>query len=213
MRVIVIGAGGHARVVLDILDQCRGIEIYGLLDDDPRRHGLRLQGRPVLGGTSVLERLPADGVRFGVVAVGDNARRRELCGRLRATGIELLSAAVHPSAVVSRHARLDAGTVVMPNAVVNAGARVGEGVVINTAAVVEHDCVVGDWSHVAPGARLGGAVAVGRGVLVGMGAVVLPRLTVGDGAVVGAASLVVSDVAAEVTVCGVPARLQGGEAQ
>lgn len=212
MRVIVIGAGGHARVVLDILDHLPGVEVFGLVDDDPARRDSLVHGRPVIGDSGILCRLAGEGVDAAVVAVGDNQRRERLCGLARASGIPLLDAACHFSAVVSRHASLGAGTVVMPNAVVNAGARVGTGAVINTAAVVEHDCEVGDFSHIAPGARLGGAVRVGRGALVGIGATALPGVRIGDGATVGAATLVRGDIPAGAVACGVPARLQGGDA-
>lgn len=196
-KVMLIGGGGHAKVVMDIVEAC-GDVVAGILDD-ALAVGTEVLGIPVVGTT-------ADADRFGdclfVVAVGNNAVRRRLAGQLDVSWYT----AIHPAAVVSRRAEIGAGSVVMPQAVVNAAARVGCHCIINTAAVVEHDNCVGDYSHVSCGAVLTGTVCVGEETLIGAGAVVRNNVSICGGAVVAAGAVVTADVTELGTYAGVPAR-------
>lgn len=203
--VVVWGAGGHARVVAEIL-RLAGYSLAGFLDDvDPARRGEPFLEARVLGGRDRLEALRADGVGAAAVAIGDNAARLEAAAFLRESGFEL-PAAVHPSAVVASTARVGPGSVVCAMAVVGPAARVGEVVIVNTAATVDHDGEVEDGAHLAPGVHLGGWATVGRAAFVGLGALVADRVRVGAGSVVGAGSLVLRDVPPGVVAWGAPAR-------
>lgn len=207
LPIIGLGAGGHARSLLEALRSGGRHEVVALLDDDPAKVGTDMLGVPVVAA-SELERFRADGVGHAFVGVGGVRTaqvRRATLVRLREAGFEL-PAIVHATAAVSPWAQLGAGAQVLAGSVVNAAAVLGDGAIVNTAAVVEHDCVVGMSAHVAPRAVLGGHVTVGEGAHVGMGAVVVEGLAVGAGAFVAAGAVVTVDVLADARVAGVPAR-------
>jgi UDP-perosamine 4-acetyltransferase len=205
VSVVVLGAGGHAAVVLEILLAGR-VDVVGLTDAsyDPERPR-ELFGVPVIGTDDVLPELRRKGVDGAIVAIGDNAMRRRLGGMALSAGFRLVNA-VHPHASVSPSVELASGVAVMAMAAVNARAKIGEGVIVNTGASVDHDCEIGPYSHLAPGSRLGGTVRCGHEVLVGIGASVIPGMTIGDRATIGAGAAVIDDVPAGATVVGVPAR-------
>ena len=201
-QLLVVGAGGHASVVIDVA-RSAGFEPVAALD--PASVGSKCNGIEVVGGDEMAHSLFADGLRQCVVAIGDNRLRLKLSERFRAVGFNLPLIS-HPSAVISPSARIGDGTVVMPLAVINAGAIIGRTVVVNSAAVIEHDCDIGDGAHVAPGSRLGGTVSVGICTLVGIGSVVRPNARIGDYAIIGAGSTVISDVQDFAVAVGCPAK-------
>lgn len=209
-RVLIWGGGGHGKVVADVA-RALGMEIAGFVDADPAKLGSTVEpggAAVVLSEQALMRHFPSDSPPAGadrvVLAVGDNASR----SRCRKSIPEkFLTVLVHPSAIVSPSARLDAGVVVMPGAIVNASAVVGPGAIINTGAVVEHDCVVAEDAHVAPAAVLSGGVRVGARTLVGAGSVTLPQIVIGSDATIGAGAVVVSAVADNATVAGNPARI------
>lgn len=208
VRVLGLGAGGHARVVLEALVACGGREVVGLLD--PRRElwGSEVLGVPVLGDDSELGRQYDQGVAhafIGLGGVGDNGPRRRLYELARAHGFDVVPV-VHPRAAVSPSARVGDGSVVLAGAVVGTEALVGPNAIVNTGAIVEHDCRVAAHAHVATGARLASGVEVGEAAHVGAGATVIQGLRIGERAVVGAGAVVTRDVEPEAVVAGVPAR-------
>lgn len=202
--VVVIGAGGHAKVVIDLIRENGNCRIVGLIDADPTpRHVL---GVPVVGDDASLTRLRRTGVRHAFPALGDNRRRLALADRLRAEGFELINA-ISRSAMISSSVRLGRGIAIMPGAVVNADSTIGDLAIINTRASVDHDGCVGEAAHVGPGSALAGCVRVGRLAFLGAGASVIPGISIGDGAIIGAGACVVRDVAPGVVAVGVPARV------
>lgn len=203
-NILIIGAGGHAKVVIDVA-RAAGFEPVAALD--PAAVGDDCNGVKVVGDDNLAAEMFADGIHAVAVAIGDNRLRCRIAKRLGAIGF-IFPALVHPSAVISGSAKIGGGTVVMPNAVVNADASVGDFVIVNSAAVVEHDCVLGRGAHVAPGTRLGGCVSVGCGALVGIGSAVRPGASIGDYAVVGAGSTIIADIPANCIAVGSPARVQ-----
>ena len=202
MKLVILGAGGHAKVVLSLaLDL--GHQVLGLLDDDAEKWGQNLMGFPVAGPTSRIWELAQRDVEF-VLAIGDNGLRQKLAEEYQGVPWATL---VHPKAYVHSSVTLGEGTVVMAGAIVQPMAVVGKHVIVNTGAVVEHDCWVGDYAHIAPGAKLGGGVWVGAGALVGIGAVIIPGRSVGDKAVLGGGSVVVRNIPSGAVAYGVPARV------
>lgn len=203
VSIVVLGAGGHAKVVVDLLLSLPAFRVIGLVDPAPSATGFF--GVPLLGDDTVLPKLRREGVTAAVVAVGDNAARARLGMLVRLNGFDLPSL-VHPTATVSRHALLEEGVVVMAGAGVGPDARLGPFAVVNTRSVVEHDCVVDEAAHVAPMAALGGSVKIGARSLIGIGAAVRPGARIGSDVVVGAGASVVSDLPDGTIAIGVPAR-------
>ena len=208
LRVVILGAGGHAQVVADILlrahDQGSSAVPIGYIDDNSALAGQMRLGLPVFGTTAALPGVPHEAV---VVAIGDNAIRRRVFESLLAQGEQFVTAC-HPRATVAPDVRLGAGCMVCAGAVVNPGSSIGAGVILNTGCTVDHHNQIGNHVHVAPGAHLGGEVIIEEGALIGIGATVMPRRRVGAWSVVGAAALVHRDVPGGVTALGVPARFR-----
>lgn len=204
-RVVIHGAGGHAKVCIEVL-RGGGYEVVGCVA--PSSASESVLGAPVLdaGAASALRR---DRIAAAFVAIGANEARARVGRELLADGFTLINA-VSPSAQVSPTARLGRGVLVMPGAVVNADAEISDFAIVNTNAVVEHDCRVGVAAHVAPGAVLAGGASLGDGAFVGAGAAVIPHVALGAGARAGAGAAVIRDVAAGATVVGVPGRSTGG---
>lgn len=196
-----LGAGGHAKVVLRAL-QARGERPVGLLDDREARWGERLFGVPVLGP---LAQLRDAGPARAVVAIGDNRGRAAVAAAFEHLEVRWHTV-VHPAAVVDREAVLAPGCVVMAGSVVQADARLGAHCIVNTGASVDHDCVLEAYCHLGPGAHLAGGVRLHQGVFFGAGAVATPNRRVGAWSTVGAGAVVVRDIAPETVAVGVPAR-------
>jgi acetyltransferase EpsM len=202
----VYGAGGHGKVVADLLVSRDEAEFAGFVDDREELWGSKVMGWPVLGGGEWLRR-EAGSSRIGVaLGVGDNASRKWIAENCADWGAEILTV-VHARAAVSRAARVKRGSVVMANATVNVDAVVGEGVIVNSGAVVEHDVKVGEYAHVAPNAAMGGGSSLGAFSHLGIGASVLPGVRIGVRTVVGAGAVVVKNLPDEVVAIGVPARI------
>jgi len=205
--LILWGAGGHAKVVLDcaLLSGC--FSPIAFLDDAAEwEAGGTFCDHPVLGGREQLRSAIRCGYHAVLVAIGDN-RIRSRCLQISSEHGLQPATIVHPGAVVSPSALLCPGTVVMPRAVINAGAVIGRDCIINSGAVLEHDVHIGDHAHISPGAVLGGAVRIADYVHVGIGAVILPGAEIGEGAAIGGGAVVLRSVAPRTTVAGVPAKL------
>jgi sugar O-acyltransferase (sialic acid O-acetyltransferase NeuD family) len=197
-HVLVIGAGGHGKVVVSTL-LAAGRIVDAIVDDDESLQDSVILGVRVVGGSDCI---PKYADLDAIIAIGSNMIRR-----LEAEKLNLnWTTAVHPSATVHPSVTLGLGTVVFAGAVVQPGSRIGEHTIINTAASVDHDCVIGDFVHIAPGVHLGGAVRIENGVFAGIGADVLPNRTVGQWAVLGAGSVAIRNVEPHTVAVGVPAR-------
>lgn len=197
-RVIIIGAGGHSKVVADIVRASKDI-VVGFLDDS-------YDGEKEFYGSKIIGRVDSYSVYKNdcvfVIAIGNNSVRDKISSMLDCkwyTGI-------HPSAVISNSARIGEGTVIMPNAVVNADAKVGKHVIVNTGSIVEHDCTIGDFSHIAPKSVVCGASHIGSYAWLGTGSTVSNLAHICDNVLLGAGGVVVKDICESGTYVGVPAR-------
>jgi sugar O-acyltransferase (sialic acid O-acetyltransferase NeuD family) len=205
--VIVFGASGHAKVVIDIIEREGRLSIPFLVDDDLSLKGTEVYGYRVAGDRHDLLSLREEyGVDRVIVGIGSNRARLKVASWLTEAGFSL-GTAVHPSAQVARGVTIGAGTVVMAGAVINSDTVIGEHVIVNTGATVDHDCRIGNGVHLAPGSILCGTVTVGEGCFVGAGGVIIPNLTLGTNVIVGAGATVVKDVPDGVMVVGTPARV------
>lgn len=205
LPLLLIGAGGHARVLVETIRAAGLPAPLGALD--PARAGERLAGVPVLGGEERLAEHPPGAVLLvnAVGSAGRTAARRAAFERLKARGYAFATL-VHPAALLASDVALGEGAQVMAGAVLQAGVRLAENAIVNTGAIVDHDGRVAAHCHVATGARLAGEVTLGEGVHVGAGATIIQGLAVGAEAIVGAGAVVLRDVAAGAVVVGVPAR-------
>lgn len=205
---VVLGAGGHACVVIDAIRASGAATVAAVLDADRGRWGSEVLDAPVLGGDDLVGSMVARGVSWftvGVGSTGDSRVRERLYELGRRAGLMPLLVR-HPSALCSPWAVLGDGCQLLAGAIVNAGARIGVNVIVNTGAIVEHDCVIADHVHIATGARLASGVTVGRGAHVGAGAAVRQGIAIGERAIVGVAAGVVCDVPPGAVVGGVPAK-------
>ena len=205
MDMIILGAGGHGRVVLDVIRQEARHHPVGFLDNNTDLHGGRVDGLPVLGGLEQLNVLRERGIGAAIIAIGDNGARREFGESLAGKGFEVLSA-VHPSAQLASSVSLGRGVVIAAGALVFAHCQIGDYALLTTGCIVDHESMIGTATHICPGARLAGRVAVESGAFVGIGATVIQNIRIGYEAVVGAGAVVIADVNPLSTVVGVPAR-------
>lgn len=205
--VIVLGAGGHAKVVIDAL-LAGGAQVQGIVERDASLLGRNIFGVPVIGGDEMVLSYPVDRVLLccGVGSVRQPQRRRAVFERFRARGYRFVTV-VHPRAIVGRGVDIGEGAQIMAGAVIQPGARIGMNVIVNTGASVDHDCRIGDHVHLAPGVTLSGEVEVGDGTHIGTGATVIQGIRIGSECLVGAGTLVIRDVADAETVIGVPAKV------
>ena len=209
IHVIGLGAGGHAKVVIEILRLMGNCECVGLLDPKRALWGTEVLDVPVLGDDSLLPELYRKGVNYafiGLGTIGDTRPRRGLYEKARREGLQIVNA-IHPQAVISPAVEIGHGPTIMAGAVINANAQLGDNVIVNTGAIIEHDCTIGDHVHVATGARLASTVHVDGGAHIGVGASVRQCIRIGRNAIVGAGAVVVDDVPNDVVVEGVPARI------
>jgi UDP-perosamine 4-acetyltransferase len=206
MNVVIIGAGGHGRVVLDVLRATAKFHVLGFIDADTGKTGGEVMGVPILGPIHLLQKLRKQDVRGAIVAIGDNRIRRTYADQVIESGLEVITA-IHPSAVISPTAKIGRNVLVAAGGIIGTEAVIGDDVIINTGAVVDHECRIGRAAHIGPAAALAGRVQVGEGAFIGIGAKIVPCMKIGPHAVVGAGAVVIEDVPAGATVAGVPARI------
>ncbi len=208
MRILILGASGHARVILDSIERAGEHQVVGLVAEDRTDDGT-FCGYPLVGGIGDLGRVCDEYDVEGLLAgVGDNFTRSEMIRQASeiAPSIAFVNC-VHPSAQIGRCAEIGEGSAIMAGAVVNSGTQIGRHCIVNTGARVDHDCVLGDFVSIAPGATLGGNVRVGNCSAVSLGASVIHGITIGDDTVVGAGAVVVRNVGSNVVAYGTPARV------
>jgi sugar O-acyltransferase (sialic acid O-acetyltransferase NeuD family) len=205
-RLLIVGASGHAKSVLEAVGASQAFEVIGLLDDrvpgDTVLHGAR-----VLGPTALLETLAARENCDVLVAIGDNAVRWQLMTRIRQSVPTVrFATVVHPSAVVATPADIGEGTVVLAGAVIGPGTTIGPFVIVNTRAGIDHDCVLEAGVSIAPGVTMGGNCRIGSRTAVSIGAVVGHGRSIGEDTVIGAGAVVLRDIGDRVVAYGTPAR-------
>ncbi len=205
-KIVIVGGGGHARVLIDLIRAAGQFDIVGLTDPD-LPVGTVVSGVPVLGDDAMLTDLYAQGVRYGAVGVGsvkDNSLRQRIFHRLESIGYSI-PVLCHPSAWISSEVKLARGAQILVRAIVETHASVGVNTIINTAVVIGHDCQIGNHVHIASGTVLSGGVIVEDEAFVGAGSVIIQRIKIGRKAVVAAGAVVIRDVSSQSIVKGVPA--------
>jgi sugar O-acyltransferase (sialic acid O-acetyltransferase NeuD family) len=208
-RVLVWGAGGHGKVVVDALMASGEWKVVAVLDEDQKKHGTEVLGVQVLSFegdvADVAKRLDCKRV---AIAIGDNYTRFKKIQLARRGGLTPVNV-VHPRAHISRFVKMGEGVTILAGATINPGTTIEDNVCVNTSASVDHDNYLSESCHIFPNATLTGGVRIGRFAYVGSGAVIAPNLTIGKYSCVGAGAVVLADVAEGKLVFGVPAKVRG----
>jgi UDP-perosamine 4-acetyltransferase len=204
--VLILGAGGHAKVLIEALMQS-GADIAGIADQDPAMVGAKLFNVPVIGGDDIVSEFPPGEIALvnGLGSIGFPVRRTQLFELFREKGY-CFATVIHPSAVIASDVVLDEGVQIMAGAVIQPGCRIGRNAIINTRASVDHDCIIGHDVHIAPGVTLSGGVQVGDRVHIGTGAIVIQGIVIGNNSLIAAGAVVAANILADTKVRGIPAK-------
>ncbi|GAE35923.1 acetyltransferase [Halalkalibacter akibai] len=211
MKIVVIGQGGHSKVVSDLIMSHPEMSIIAYLDDKydyfVKREDIYLG--PISAALKLAEYFID--IKF-VIAIGSNVLRKRIVEELGLPN-DMYSTIIHPSAIVSSSVKLGVGTVIMPYVVINADAEIGDHAIINTRSVVEHDCKIDNFTHLSPNSILAGAVQVNEGVHIGTSATIIPNVKINEWSVVGASATVINDLPADCTAVGTPAKISMKEGE
>ncbi len=199
-EIFLYGAGGHAKVVIDIIEKENKYKIVFIVDDGPQRKGDHLLGYPIVGGRKELLDIRHRPSK-AIVAIGDNQARKKVVEFLEQQDIEFVNT-IHPTAIIAKNVFIGPGSVVMAMVAINPCTRIGNHVIVNTAASVDHDCIIEDFVHLAPGTTICGTVTVGNGTLIGAGSTIIPNVTIGKKVLVGAGTTIYKDIANDIKVIG-----------
>lgn len=205
--IIVIGAGGHAKVLISSLKALQH-EIVGITEANRKKLGGYISGIPIIGNDeAILQHKPDSiGLVNGKGSVSSTLKRKDIYEKFRNDGYSFVSV-FHPTATILDDVHLGAGFQIMAGAIVQTGCEIGDNVIINTGVIIDHDCIIGNHVHVGPGAVLSGGVQIGEMVHIGTASTVIQGIKIGDGAIIGAGAVVIKDIPANVLAAGVPAKL------
>lgn len=202
-NIIIFGAGGHASVVIDIIEKQSKYKIEGIFVDTPDMQDKNFMGYPVLGKINEFY-----GAKKGIVAIGDNYSRKMVVEKIKQIDKSFFFInAIHPDAVIGKNVKINNGTTIVAGAIINSNAVIGENCIINTNSSVGHDVKIGSFSSVAPGVSIGGNSRIGSLSTISMGSNVIQKVNIGNGTLVGAGSTVIKDLPDNVLAYGTPAKV------
>jgi UDP-perosamine 4-acetyltransferase len=207
MNLVIFGAGGHGKVILDILKR-NNIEITGFLDDDKSKANTEFQNYPILGDLQYCgseESILGDKFQ-GIVAIGDNKEREKVLTKLLNFGMVPYNA-FHPKATIADDVTFGKGNAVMAGVIINPGSKIGNNVIINTACSIDHDNILEDHVQVCPGSHLAGEVTVKKYAFIGTGAIVNPGIKIGFNSIIGSGAVIIKDIPDNVVVAGNPSKI------
>ncbi len=206
-NIVIIGGGGHVKVLIDAILSGGKYKIEGILDDKLKAGDIVMGylGFPVLGGDEILERFKDFYLALGIGSVKASDKRKSIYERCKRMGFEFPTI-IHSNACISNSAVIEDGVQIMAGVIITSDAKIGANALINTGAIVEHDCIVGPHCHISVSAVLAGKVVIGEGCHIGMGANILQEIKIGNGVTVGAGAVVTKDIEDGKTVAGIPAR-------
>lgn len=195
-EVTIVGGGGHAKVLVDTVEQEGKYRINFVVDDNPKLHHL------LNYNVFRLPHLESVQNPKSIIAIGNCVIRKKIAEKIKSK----FFTAIHPEAVVSKYASVGEGSQIFAGTIINAAAAIGKHCIINTGTVVEHDCVIGDYVHLSPNTSIGGGVKIGECTQIGIGASIIQNITIGSNVIVGAGAVVISDIPDNCTAVGVPAK-------
>lgn len=198
-KIIIIGTGGHSKVIINILEKTNK-KIYGLLDDDVTKIGKNIYNYPILGTTQDIKKY-CDNYNF-IIAIGNNYIRKKIAENNK--NLNFISA-IDPSAIIAKNIAINEGTVIMPKAIINQDSIIGKHCIINSGSIIEHDNIINDYVHLSPGTNLGGTVEIGELSHIGIGATIINNITIAPEVIIGAGAVVIRNILSKQTVVGIPA--------
>ncbi len=208
--IILIGAGGHSLVIIDIIKTYyNDLDIIGVLDKDILKRGAYIDGINIIGSDDELLELKNNGIEHAFISIGllyNFKPRMDIYTNLKNMGFKIPNL-IHGKCVVPGNVQMGDGNAVLALSVINAGSRIGSNCIINTGSIVEHETCIGDNVHVAPGAIICGGVQIGSNSLIGAGSTIIQGVKIGENTIIGAGSVVTRDIPAFSKVAGVPARI------
>ncbi len=206
-RLIILGSGGHAKVLISTLKTLRR-EIIGILEQDETYVGQSLSGVSIIGNDDMIQEYTPDEIEIvnGIGSIASTEKRKTIYEKFKLAGYTF-SQVIHPAATIMDDVQLGEGVQIMAGAIVQTGCVIGDNAIVNTGAIVEHDCMIGEHVHVAPGAVISGNVQIGAMTHIGTAATVIQGIKIGEGVIIGAGTVVVKDVAPGKKVIGNPARV------
>jgi len=206
MKIAIIGASGHGKVVFDALSTIIEFEIRGFIDDNFIELEKTLLGVPILGDIDFLMKELTDEIEGVFVAIGNNNMRKAISERIL-DKFELVNA-IHQKSIISEHTKLGKGVLVVAGAIINSSSTISDGAIINTGATVDHDNFIGEYTHIAPGVHLAGNVKIGNLSFIGMGTLIIQNIEIGSNVTIGAGSIVIRDLPDNCLAYGVPAKIK-----
>lgn len=205
-KIVLIGAGGHCKVIIDLIESLKEYEIFGVTDK--KKQGTVLNYK-IVGDDSKLKKIYESGIHYAFICVGaisDLSIRNSIYSKLKSIGFKL-PVLIHKDSIISPYAHAEDGTCIMARTVINAGAYIAENCIINTGSVVEHDCIVGDNTHISPNVSIGGGTRIGCNTHIGIGSSIVQGINIGNNVTIGAGAVVIGDIPDNVVSVGVPAKI------
>jgi len=206
-KVVLIGGGGHCKVVISILKKLDNFEIAGIIDN--YKADSFINEIKIIGTDDDLKDIYKSGIHNALITVGstkDNAKRYRLFNMAKEIGYKF-PVIISPEAIIDKSVKIDEGTVVMPGSIINIDSSIGKNCIINTSSIIEHDCKIGNHCHVAPGVHISGEANIGELSFLGIGATIIQGIKIGKNVTIGAGSVVIKDISDNVIAVGNPAKI------
>jgi len=207
-KLILIGGGGHCKVVISQLRKMNNFEIVGIIDKD-KPIGTKILDIEIIGRDEDLVNFYERGIQYALITIGstkDNLKRQILFNMAKSFGFKF-PIIISPEAIVDKNVDIDEGTVIMPGSVINVGSIIGKNCIINSGSIIEHDCKIGDHCHIAPGVHISGGVEIDDLSFVGIGSIIIQGIKIGKNVTIGAGSVVIRDIPENTIVVGNPAKV------
>lgn len=205
-KIVLIGAGGHCKVIIDIIKSKNEYEIVGITDKIAKENILDV---PVIGNDDILQQLYNKGVKYAFISIGalnHICMRNNIYNKLKSIGFKV-PRLFHNTSVISKYSHIQEGTCVMAGVIINPDVYIGKNCIINTGSIIEHDCKIGDNTHISPNVSIAGGVNIGVSTHIGIGASVIEGITIGDNVTIGAGSVVVDNIDDNSLAVGIPAKV------
>jgi len=204
-NILVVGAGGHCRVILSILDLYEKYNIIGIADREEKKIGEKILSSEIKYTWNDFTKIFEKGTSDVVIAIGDNSERKEIFNMLKAIGYRI-NTLIHPSALIEKTSYIGEGTTICMGAKISAKSKIGDNSIINSGAIIDHETIIGNNCHIGPGVNISGRVKINDNSFIGLGATIIDKIEIGKNVIVGAGSVVINNLKNNSKVVGIPAK-------